>query len=92
MEVVLMVILPEDLSYGNGAINGSMGNDGNVVIGCNGINTVGINIYGSGSDSAGIILAPYVAGACGVGACVMVHFRLVVWPWSYGIRYISIYI
>ena len=25
-----------------------------------------------------IILAPYVAGACGVGACIMVSIRLVV--------------
>ena len=43
--VALMVMLPDELSYGNGAINGSIGNDGHVVIGYNGINTIDIDIY-----------------------------------------------
>ena len=44
-EVVLMVMLSDELSYGTGAINGSIGHDGHVLIGYNGINTIGINIY-----------------------------------------------
>ena len=39
-----MVMLSAELSYGNGAITGSIGNDSNVVIGYNGINSIGINI------------------------------------------------
>ena len=57
-------------------MNCLIGNGGNVIFGYDGINDTGIIVHGSGSDSICIILAPYVAGACGIDACVMVPIRL----------------
>ena len=56
----------------NGAITRSISDAARVMIGCNGINDICIIGYCSVRDDTCIILVPHVAGACGVGACVIV--------------------